>query len=465
MSLLDELRTQIGDTRYSHAAFTLNISGDINIRATAEVMPYGRLVITVLEGAAPSNDIDFNMPLYNTVESLVRHLNSFDQYIISTSGDADLSHASTDIEPFGPIRIGPNTTGATFNTRLFSDQELNEVLKFAAKRHNPSFDVDTIPPSEENLVLRLAHAEVCRRQAMHGAKRRGLSLVVADLLALADNIEASYYADVSRNKKALHSPPEAPVNDMRDGDVVSGTLLARHARSSRFYAGSQNLSPAAPMLVDFQESDIEDTNLRVRWARNRDVDFYSYELWMSNVPEVARDKEYVTRLMANQAPLSFYERSTTSKLVYSSAASSHRDFDRFPVRVMVGAQGDTAFTLTELEPDTDYYFRLYVNDRFGEAVGSRVLHARTRQLRTILLGTDVRAAIPGTVVLMGTAGAPITTDVKLYVGTALTSFTVLTANSASFVAPSFLYIRQPKDLALVSPNGLASVLQNYFLVR
>lgn len=464
MSLLEELRVQIRDTGYVNTAFTLSVAGKPNVRASAEVNKYGRLVVTALEGAVFSLDIDLNLPMYNTIGLLTSELQRIDNYIVSVSPEADLTHSSVDIEPFGPVQIGPNKVGATFNTRLFSDKELWDIIRFATKRHNPSFEPENIPQAEEHLVLSLAKVDVLRRQAMEASKRRGLSLVVADLLSIADSTENTYYLDVSRLRKALYSPPEAPVNEMGEGDVVSGTLMARNWRTGSFAPRSQNLKPAAPRLLDVEDSDVEDTNVRVRWARNRDMDFWSYELWLDYEPYVSRDKTYVARWMADRAPLAVYERSTTSKLVYVSNKANSTAFNVYPTIVDGSDQSVTSFVVSELEPESDYYFRLYVTDRQNEAVGSEVIHIRTKPLRTILRALHTRKATTGSTVMFSTMGAQLTVDNQLYVGNKHVQFTVVGQTSGSFVVPQFTNYRTTKDVSIQSLSGLKSVLPNYLLV-
>ena len=470
--LLAELRRRIKDVRYSQRAMGVAVSDQYVNSAYAEITN-GRLIINVVGGTAPNVDIDLTNSRYDTVGKLFQALSRLDGYTVSLDEDAEQDHLAADLEAFGPIDI--QETGINLRHRLFADVELLEILQQAVSRHNPTFTVSTLPPQENVFVLMLAHSQVVTAQAYDASKRRGMDTTVETLLALAQQIEGTYVADTSRLQKALHSPKGPNPNTLAEGDVVLGKMYRRSMRTGFMSPISQNLPPSEAIIIDFDERDIEDTNARIRWERNRDLTFFSYELWMDSQPEVQRTRDglvYTTTPYA-QLPSAEYdapERKSSSSLVFRSFGPNS-NFNRSTFSTFVEEFGQlmTSFVVPMLEPESVYYFRLYIVDLNYESVGSNVLQVRTKPLRCRFAKynwTDKTSGPAGTVVTLNfdpERGA-FTTAHQLRIGDKDVAATIINPYQASFVVPSFVNKQVPKEIVVTSPTKLVDVRREAFTV-
>jgi len=469
--LLAELRRRIKDVRYSQRAMGVAVSDSYVTNAYAEITN-GRFMVNVVGGTAPNIDIDLASSRYDTVGKLYQAISRLPGYTVSLDEDAEQDHLSTDLEPFGPIDI--QEVGINLRHRLFSDIELTEILQQAVSRHNPTFTVSTLPPQENVFVLMLAHSQVITAQAYDASKRRGMDATVETLLAMAQQMETTYVADTSRLQKALHSPKGPNPNTLAEGDVVLGKLYRRSMRTGFMSPISQNLPPSEAIIIDFDERDIEDTNARIRWERNRDMSFFSYELWMDSQPEVQRSREglvYTTTPFA-QLPTEFdaVDRRSSSTLVFRSFGPNS-NFNRSTFSTFVEEFGQlmTSFVVPWLEPESVYYFRLFIVDLNYESVGSNVLQVRTKTLRcrfTEYNWTDKTSGPPGTVVTLNfdPARGQFTTAHELRIGDKQVVPTIITPFQVSFVVPSFVNRQVPKDLVVTSPTKLVDVRREAFTV-
>ncbi len=448
-TLLSELRNRIKDARYSQRAFGLGVTEDAVTSAVAEVTN-GRLMVTVAGGAAPSIDLDLTHPRYDTVGKLFLALERTPGYSISKDEDISEDHTSVDLESFGPIDV--KSVQIDLKHRLFSDQELEDILRRAVQRHNPSMAVSGLPGGETEFVLQLAHSLVLGVQAMDAVKRKGLDADVSTLLQLSERFESQYASDVKRLARAIQLPKESDPNTMREGDVVLGQLHRRSLRTGYISPISQNLPPDPPIFITPGVIDIEDESVRLTWERARDHDFYSIELWMDTQAEVVRGTT---------------QRPSTSKRVFDSYGGGRNSGSSSTFLQEAGQTARSGF-VTGLEPSTEYFFRIFTTDLNRESMASDVVQVTTKPLRvrfaenSYVSRTSGAAGVTVTVTFDTTKGA-YTSNCTFKIGGKVVTATILSAYSITFVVPSFTQLG-PKDLTVTSLTGLYDVKPSAFTV-
>lgn len=469
-SLLQEARSRIRDTRRSNRAFGLAVMPSSGATSATAELTNGHLMIEVSGGDTPSIDFDLSNERFSTIGRLFEVLSRIEGYSVQLDEDANPEHLSIDLEPFGPLSI--LNVGIDLRHHLFSDFELEDILLDSVRRHNPSFTPSSLPDQERPFVLQLVQANIARIQAYDASKRRGLDADVSALISLAESFERAYTEDTRRLKRALTSPKEANPNLMGEGDVVLGRVFRRSSRTGMNSPLGQNLPPDAAVLLEPCDQDIEDDNVRVNWQRNRDVDFYSYELWMDSRPEVLRIRE---GLIFTSTPFSFLsndtslrmgsERVSSAKLVFRSfGANSNFDTTAFATFVEEFGQLIRSFIVGKLEPETCYYFRLYIVDLNYETVGSNIVMIRTKALRCRFAKNYVDKTMPAigetvTVTFDPTRG-PFTADHQLKMGEKVLTTTIVTPYQVTFVVPPFVNTDIHRDLTVISPSGLIDNKRN-----
>jgi hypothetical protein len=478
-SLILELRRRIRDTRFSRRALGVAVNDPSASSALAEVTN-NHLVVTVFGGSGtPSLDLNLSDPRYNTIGRLFNAISRVKNYKVSIDEDAERDHQSTDLEPFGPMEV--SETGVDLVHRNFSDSELEGVISEATQRHNPTFNISSLPSTEEVFVLQFAQAIVCRIQAYDATKRKGMDAESGTLLQMARDLEEAYGRDTTRLKRAITSPLEASPNTMAQGDIVTGLQYKRSLRTGQNAPMSGNLPPTAAVLLEPNERDQEDTNIKFQWQRNHDYDFYSYELWLDTRPDVIRVREGV--LFAN-VPFAItpkgpnfaggLERSTTSKLVFRSfGANSNFQTVAFHTFVEEFGQLITSYVLPDLEPELDYYARLYIIDLNYESVASNVVRYRTKPLRAkfLIVGTPIAptSGPNGTVIsiVFDPSGGPFYVgQSKIMVGGIFvpdTNIVYTDGYHITAVVPSFVQ-KGPKDVVVQSPTNLTDLKKLAFEV-
>jgi hypothetical protein len=449
-SLIDKLRRRIKDDRPNVKAFTLSVTDSEAERAIAEVT-MGHLIVKVVGGTAKGVDFKLDDPRYATIGRLQQALSRLDGYTASADEDAQADHIALDIAPVAPTDIGTGRSAINLSHHIFSDSELEEVIDSAIQRHNPSFTLATLPEREETFVLMLAQADICRRQAYDTSKRRNLDTEVGDLVRLADSIEAGYQKDVQRLSRALVSPTEPVPSTMGGGDIVIGTAYRSSLRSGKRSPYAAQPGPTAPVFVELDPEDVEDENIRIRWARSGDNDFHHFELWMDTVSDVRTGTEDTSRRDTTYGPPVYYHyeslRRGTSNRVFNLSGSS------------ILGQGARTYLVTELEPDCDYFFRLAVKDSGGGYAASDILPVRTKALRTrfaVQSFVSVFYGLPGTVVTLffDQTRAPLTAGHVIRIGDKAVDFVIVDDFTATLVIPDFVQKRLPKYFVVESPSGL-----------
>jgi len=469
-TLVSKLRNRIKDERYKISAFSIGIT-DTGVSSAIIEVNRSRFILTITGGTAPSIDFDLSDDRYETVGQLIAALQAIDGYNVEPNEDAENDHLSSDLMPIPAYEL-VNKVAAMFH-RLFSDEELTSFLAEAAKRHNPNYDVLSVPPEEEMLVLTLAQAAVLRHQAIDAAKRRGLSEDVATLLSVADSLETVYEKDSARLQRVIPSPvlSAAQQNVIREGDLVMGTLVRKSPRNGYMTPMAASLPPDAAVLLDPAPGDIEDINARIRWMRNTEHDFYSYELWRDTKPNVERSRQSVLFNDRNIDPsdlsTSKYDRPTTSKLVFRSfgpnSTRENRAFSAFIesfgqlVNAVIDRDYKDDSENVGLEPETEYFYRLYVVNVNGDAVASNVLRIKTLPLRARFADTDPITPVTGPAGTSITINATnVVANCRVTIGGKALLNPVVTPGAVGTIVgdvPSFNTVGA-KDVVLESPTGL-----------
>jgi hypothetical protein len=454
VSLLSEFRRRIQDVRYSQRAFGLGISAESGATSAIAELTNGHLIVSIAGGSAPSLDISLTNTRFDTVGKIYQSLSRATGYRAQIDEDVVQDHPSIDLEPFGPVDI--LGSGIDLKHRLFSDAELEDILRDSIRRHNPSLSISTLPQQEAPFVFMLAHASVCRDQAYNAAKRKGLDSSVDSLIQLAESFEKAYQADIKRLHNAIAPPKESNPNTMHEGDIVLGKIFRRSSRTGMSAAIASNIPPDAAVLLEPGDLDAEDTSARVIWQRNTEVQFYSYELWMDSRPEVVRSVRD--------------DRPTTSKLVFRSYGSnSSYNLIAFATFTEQYGQLARSFVKSDLEPETDYYFRLYISDLNRESVASNVVRVRTKARRCKFDSTTFVSPATGPVgttvhVYFDSTAAAFTSSHILKLGEKTLTTTIVSSYHVTFVIPSFVKLDVSKDLVVISPNGLTEVKRDAVLV-
>jgi hypothetical protein len=332
---------------------------------------------------------------------------------------------------------------------------------------------------------------VCREQAMNASKRRGTDKDVASLLSVATNFEQVYSEDTTRLMRAIQSPKETNANIVDEGDVMLGTLARKSLRTGFMSPLSATIPLEAAVLLEPDQRDAEDDNIRVVWQRNKNYEFYSYELWMDSRPEVQRERE--GGIVSPGIPNAFLltngdtirdgaKRQTTSIMVFRSfGGNSNSSRSSFSTFVEEFGQLIRSFAVSGLESSTTYYFRLYVIGINYDEVSSNVVRVQTKALRARFLqvypdpnfpsgptGTalNLTSGPPGTVVtvFLNNIKGAITAAHTVKLGPKVVPITIVNPYQFTFTVPAFQNISRPLDIAIISPNQLVDVLPQAFTV-
>jgi len=494
--LIRALRSRLSDDRPNVPAFTIGVKAKCK-SALFEVVD-GALTVTV-EGGEGIKSIRWvlSSPDVSTIGRLINKLQREPGYSAEPDVSAQLDKASVDLYVSGIHTISGGST-YTLKHRMFSDSELRDLLDEAIQLHNPSMTANTVPQSERVFILLKATARAYRVLAGDTAKRKGLDTDANLLLKLAGDLDKEYDDAHGRLVRTI----QAPVVDeskVGPGDVMEGKMFRRSLRAG-YNAPYRNANPPTPPeLYQPQDDDIEDVMVRLRWAQNRDYSFAHYELWRDTDPRV--DRNLAGRLemqLASAGPAlpvqTQYSRASTSKQVLGvsfGATASTPIFNGFyfgtaseqPGSILTNtsfvdgyvvlSQSSQQFRVLgePLEPEYEYYYRMYVVDRNGEILPSNVLKVRTKAMRARFKRNESRAlasdalsvssgALAGgtTVTIKGTDFAD---TMSVLINGKACSLTVASSTQATIVTPGFSnpdFINKPMDLVIVSRNGLRDIV-------
>jgi hypothetical protein len=515
--LISKLRSRLSDLRTGVTAFTLTVTGSCRYAYTAIENGYLTVTLEQPQGISPVR-FALSDTRINTVGRLIQTLDALEGYTLVADTAVVTGHPSTDLAVDGipDAHAGP----VPFRHHIFSDEELSDLLTEAITLHNPNYtSIATVPKSEWPYVLMKGQAAAYRVLAADTAKRKGLDTDAHTYLSLAHDMEEQYSRDHRRQERILPAP-KADESKMGAGDVVNGMMFRRSLRAGYNASYRNSLPPQPPNLYDFADDDVEDTQIRVRFSQNREQSFSYYELWRDFQPNVERSiSGRLTSSYGNGStppggsggaalPINTqYSRAATAKQVLGVSAGANRVspvFDGFFFWTAAELAGSnivncsfidgvifnnpgagTVDVLGEpLEPDSDYYYRLFGINWNGEVTGSKVLKTHTKHQRAKFLRQpgssglgSVNAAnsslSPGAItpnrgILAG--GVPITVQGTNFAPTGLqlllnnkpcTGLTILSPTTLTCFSPVFTntdFIGHMADMVLISQNGLRDIV-------
>lgn len=480
-SLVAQLRRRVMDERVSRVAFRLQCideaATDCLINITSR-----KLQSNVLNGrVAEDLDIDLEATSTFSIKQLIEIINSTPGYRAVVESDIEPNHPADDLEIVGSMSIVGEA--ATLKHHIFSDDEMLEIIDNACRRHNVSYTPETVPHNEFIFVLMLGHAEVSRRLASDAAKRKNLQSSADQLLEVARDLETAYAADIRRQQRAI-PVPKLDENKVDQGDVVIGTFSRRSPRNGFMSPLSNEGLLTSSKLFEIEPEDIEDTKVVLRWDRNSDIRFYSYEIWRDTVPDVQRPETSGPNFAPSELLRLQFKRPFTSKLVFRSyGPHSRRDavnsanfmyqagqlataFVDVGSGDQVGQTPDSVIMAPPLEPDTVYYWRLYIIGMNYEVVPSNVVSAKTKSLRALFATQSAITPISGIAGSVFTVkGERFDSTVSFTLGGKTIVPTVLNTTTMTIVVPTF---NSPAskgtryDAVLQSASGLKDVIVQAF---
>jgi len=482
-ALLEMLRRRLRDDDYMIRAFTLAVT-DSRARSVCAEIRNGQLRITSRGGGLGNVTVDLAGIETDTIGGLVDHLRrSYGNYIaLSPNEEMNTDHPSTDLRVKGNGNI--QGEGVHFYHRRWSDEELRDLLDHSARRHNMNYKITSVPQDEHIFVVTLSLAEACRVMSQDGVKRRGLSFEVQDCLSMAESYEQQYLDDRRRQDRAV---PVAKIKDtsVEGGNIVQGTFFRRNMRTGYMSPYASQGAPECPELFVSAEEDIQDVEVRIHWRRVRDTDFRAMELWRDTVPDVRR--AYQGDLTTTpQSPAVCPSFPTTSKLVFSPRwANSHHAHSSLSSYGIANGQAVNSFVdganrqregfavspwdAPPPEPETTYYYVLYVFDINHEVVGSNVVCVTTKRLRArFSRDAAVTALTPVTGPLAGGTACTIRGErfhegMRVRLGDKqVENLTIVSAEEATFDTPALYNERavdvSAYDLIITSDHGLQDAL-------
>lgn len=467
-NLIDELRRRIRDTHHSVPALTIGVNVPGFTGSAILEVTQGHLIFTGSGGGIRSFDLDLTNALNSTIGQIHDSVQRMPGMACVMENHEDPGHLAVDLEAFGPRDVSIQAT--QIRHRVFSDYELIKVLEGALRRHNPSLTIYSVPAAEFELTLTLAQAMITREMALDASKRKNTTETVNDLLSISNAFEETYARDNKRLARVIQSPREGNANGTRQGDVMQGSLYRRSLRTGMMTPMAAALPVAAPILAEPAGDDEEDDNVRVRWDRTGDTALSGYELWMDTQPNVIRRSQEARSgrgpLIENRTP---QLRESSSTFLGEVRGDSYTYNPCGFSTYMVGGSLVTSVVVGGLEPDTDYYFRVFALSTNGEASASDVVAHRTRARRARFRETapftpQTAAAAALVTVTLDPAWAPFTAAHTLSIGGKVVTATIVTGYSITFLVPTFI-VKGYKDLVITSPDGaLQSVVREKFKV-
>jgi len=450
--MIERFRTMTGDISYAKPAVVIEIDPTAGLR-DAEV------TVTVLNGVlalTPSTgrgglQISLQDERVSTLEKLVEYLNAQRSYNAHLGRNAKSYHDSIDIGDVYNREISPELDGVTLYSHVYCDRECWAFLERGMNRHNPTFSsLDEVPPNELDFVFTLARCEFLGDLAADATRRAYMEESVSTLLDLKADLENQYKRDYSRLNRAF-KPIENTPEVQGEGDVLVGQYNRKDPRWGFMYPLNRNKAPYKPLLNEVIPSDISDKSVLIRWIRPAEVDWARIELWRDTRPEVRREDVSKTAYMTTSRRVFAYPWAKSESASVTILPNFNYDSNAEFV--------PTKFLDETVEPDTRYYYKLYVVDSTGMMSSSDTILVETAPLRALL---DDTAPVTPTFTTLGTlepltfAGTGFVAGCRFYVGEKeITNVVIVTPNQATGDLPPFYNENQTgsKIVTVVSPEG------------
>lgn len=467
-NLIDELRRRIRDTHPSVPALTIGVSVPGFTGTAMLEITQGHLIFTGSGGGIRSFSLDLTNQLNSTVGQIHDSIQRMPGMACVMENHEDPGHLAVDLEAFGPRDVSVQAT--QIRHRVFSDFELIKILESALRSHNPSLTIYNVPAAEFELTLTLAQGMISREMALDASKRKNTTETVNDLLSIASAFEAKYERDNKRLARVVQSPSEGNANRTRQGDVMLGSMFRRSLRTGMMTPMAAALPVAPPILAEPADDDEEDDNVRVRWDRSPDPALGGYELWVDTQPNIVRRAQ---EARGGRGPLienrSSQVRDSSSTFLGSMRGDSFTASSTGFSTYLIGGNLATSVVVGNLEPDCDYYFRVFALSINGETSASDVVAHRTRARRAKFLYLSPftpQTATAGALVTvtLDPEWAPFTSAHSLTIGGKTVAATIVTGYQITFLVPTFVQ-KGYKTLVITSPDGgLQSIVRDKFKV-
>ena len=501
--LVSALRNKLSDDRPAVVAFSIAVT--VNAKSAQLELTNNHLNTNIEQGeGVTAMRLNLADSRYSTVGKLFNEISKRPGYKIAADQSMHSDHPSSDLYVEGLPSILANRDQGSYSLKhhIWSDTELIAFLTEAINLHNPNYpNVTAVPKNEHPFVLMKAAATAYRQLAADTARRKGLDQDASVLLRLASDLENQYTQDLVRLRRVV-PVPKADESKMGTGEVVQGTLVRASARAGYTspMRAATNFQP--PHLHDPEEGDVEDTIARLRWSVPRELRFTRFELWRDTQPFVERSiSGRFTQIpggAAFLAPSTQYSKAGTAKQVLgaSGAFGGSPVFDGFYFATFAEISGQRMGLSTfidgyvtngwginndsnlasalgdPLEPETEYYYRLYSFDTNGGVLASEVKKIRTKSMRARFQRNNVNGSLVaasisptygplagGTVITILGSGFVTGMGVLLN-GKDCPNVVVASAGVLTCLAPAFVntaWINRPLDIVLVHPNGLKDI--------
>lgn len=491
--LVSSLRSKLSDDRASTAAFSIAVTA--TAKSALLEISNGFLTVTIESGqSVDSLRFNLNEPRYSTIGRLFSQLTKSRGYQVTADTHMHSDHLSIDLRVDGMQEIAEKKS-YTLRHHIWSEQELASFVQEAMFLHNPNYvNLSAVPKNEHPFVIMKAQAAAYRALAADSARRKGLETDAETLLSLAQDLERQYRDDRQRLARVV-PVPKADESKMGTGDTVVGSLVRRSLRAGYTAPHRPAGNTQPPHLYDTADDDVEDVIARIRWSQAREARFVYYELWRDTQPKVERNLSGKLDAVGATVPVlaaqTQYAKAGTSKQVmgiHTAINLTSPVFDGFffwTAAEMAGANvtmatfvdglimntaGQMALLGDPLEPDTEYYYRLYATDWNGEILPSEVKKIRTKAMRMSFLrnanqelASDAINPIQGPIA-GGTAitikGQNFGPGLKVTVGGKDCAVTVDNASQLTVTSPTFAnpqFAGRFVDIVIQSPNGLRDI--------
>lgn len=332
--LRNRLRNAIKDTAYRLPVLQLSIVDEASSAAVTSLYESGepavkKFKVTVTGGTAPSIDWFLTNSLYSTLGELARALSVLTNYQIIINEDIDEAMLSTELRL--ELETSCLLTEVQFNTRAFSDIELDDIITDSMYEHNPNFTMENIPTTEEPIILILAQIKCFYVLAGDSAK---FYAITGQDSSIDPSIRTSRYLDVIRQLEARYTALVQrlglkPIDDEGSGSVTVGQIMVQRKRDRSFKGDSYVPELAAPVIA---VQSVTSSGCEIYWPRFKTNRLRKYEIYYSTNSSVTPDTGTILK---------------------------------------TGYNADECFyTVTDLNPETVYYFRMVVYDTNWESVAN-----------------------------------------------------------------------------------------------